>query len=167
MKGVVGVVGLGIMGGAMARNLTKAGWEVVGFDIVAERRSEAEAAGIAGADSAAAVAARAPTIIMSLPSAAAAHAVARELAGAKERRVVVETSTLALEDKEEIRRVLEAGGHVALDFAAVRHRRAGADRRPRRLRKRRFRDDRRPSCRCLPAFRARRTISAPSATAAA
>ena len=115
MKGVVGVVGLGIMGGAMARNLTKAGWEVVGFDIVAERRSEAEAAGIAGADSAAAVAARAPTIIMSLPSAAAAHAVARELAGAKERRVVVETSTLSLEDKEEIRRVLEAAGHVALD----------------------------------------------------
>ena len=44
MKGVIGVVGLGIMGGAIARNLTKAGWEVVGFDIVAERRSEAEAA---------------------------------------------------------------------------------------------------------------------------
>src|SRR5919106_1159738 len=101
--------------GAMARNLTKAGWEVVGFDIVAERRSEAEAAGIAGADSAASVAARAPTIIMSLPSAGAAHAVARELAGAQERRVVVETSTLSLEDKEEIRRVLEAAGHVALD----------------------------------------------------
>ena len=39
MKGIVGVVGLGIMGGAMARNLTKAGWEVVGFDIVADRRS--------------------------------------------------------------------------------------------------------------------------------
>jgi putative dehydrogenase len=115
MKGAVGVVGLGIMGAAMARNLTKAGWEVVGFDIVAERRSEAEAAGIAGADSVAAVALRAPTIIMSLPSAAAAQAVARELAGAKERRVVVETSTLALEDKEEIRRVLEAAGHVALD----------------------------------------------------
>ena len=94
MKGVVGVVGLGIMGGAMARNLVRGGWEVVGFDVLAERRSEAEAAGILAANSAAAVAARAPTIIMSLPSAAAALAVARELAGAKESRVVVETSTL-------------------------------------------------------------------------
>src|SRR5687768_1498118 len=103
MKGVVGVVGLGIMGGAMARNLTKADWEVVGFDIDADRRSEAETADVIVAESAAAVAKRAPTIIMSMPSAAAAQAVARELAGAKERRVVVETSTLTLEDKAEIR----------------------------------------------------------------
>src|ERR1700730_381820 len=29
----VGVVGLGIMGGAFAENLVKAGWHVVGFDI--------------------------------------------------------------------------------------------------------------------------------------
>jgi 3-hydroxyisobutyrate dehydrogenase-like beta-hydroxyacid dehydrogenase len=115
MKRIVGVVGLGIMGGAMARNLSKAGWEVVGFDIDAKRRSEAESANVAVAESAAAVADRAPTIIMSLPSAAAAQAVARELAGVKESRVIVETSTLALDDKAEIRRVLEAAGHVALD----------------------------------------------------
>ena len=115
MKGVAGVVGLGIMGGAMARNLTKAGWEVVGFDIDARQRSEAEAAGVAVAKSAAAVAERAPTIIMSLPSAAAALAVAKELAGAGEKRVIVETSTLSLEDKEEIARILGEGGHVALD----------------------------------------------------
>jgi 3-hydroxyisobutyrate dehydrogenase-like beta-hydroxyacid dehydrogenase len=99
----------------MARNLTKADWEVVGFDIDAERRSEAETADVIVAESAAAVAKRAPTIIMSMPSAAAAQAVARELAGAKERRVIVETSTLTLEDKAEIRRVLEEAGHVALD----------------------------------------------------
>src|SRR5688500_17581050 len=115
MKRVVGVVGLGIMGGAMARNLSKAGWDVVGFDIDAERRSEAKSARIAVADSAAAVADRVPTIIMSLPSAAAAQTVARELAGVKESRVIVETSTLALDDKAEIRRILEAAGHVALD----------------------------------------------------
>ena len=115
MKRVVGVVGLGIMGGAMARNLRKAGWDVVGFDVDAARRGEAEGAGVAVAGSAAAVADRAATIIMSLPSAAAAQAVARELAGVKERRVIVETSTLGLDDKAEIRRVLEAAGHVALD----------------------------------------------------
>lgn len=115
MAGTAGVVGLGIMGGAMARNLAKAGWRVVGFDIDAGARKVAAEAGVTLAESAAAVAAAAPTIIMSLPSTAAAHAVARELAGAREKRVIVETSTLALEDKEEIRRALEAGGHVALD----------------------------------------------------
>lgn len=115
MKGVVGVVGLGIMGGAMARNLAAAGWDVVGFDLDEARRSEAAAAGCTALESAAAVAGRAPSIIMSLPSASAALAVAREIATVREVRTIVETSTLALEDKEEIRRVLEAGGHVALD----------------------------------------------------
>jgi putative dehydrogenase len=115
MKGVVGVVGLGIMGGAMARNLTKAGWEIVGFDVDAGARQKAGEAGVRLAESAGAVAAEAETIITSLPSPAAALAVAGEIAAATARRVVVETSTLSLEDKQKMRRVLEAGGHVALD----------------------------------------------------
>ena len=32
-KGKVGIVGLGIMGGAFAKNLVAAGWRVVGYDI--------------------------------------------------------------------------------------------------------------------------------------
>ena len=32
-KGTVGVIGLGIMGGAFGKNLVKAGWRVVGYDI--------------------------------------------------------------------------------------------------------------------------------------
>lgn len=32
-KGTVGVVGLGIMGGAIAANLASAGWRVIGFDV--------------------------------------------------------------------------------------------------------------------------------------
>ena len=40
-RGAVGVIGLGIMGGAFAKNLAKAGWRVVGFDISAARRREA------------------------------------------------------------------------------------------------------------------------------
>ena len=115
MKGVVGVVGLGIMGGAIARNLPKAGWEVVGYDLHPDRRREAEADGVAVAPNAAAVARRAETVLMSLPSAAAAKAVAGELAGEKATRTIVETSTLSLRDKEEIRRVLEGAGHTALD----------------------------------------------------
>ena len=37
-KRKVGVVGLGIMGGAFARNLVAAGWEVTGYDIDQTRR---------------------------------------------------------------------------------------------------------------------------------
>ena len=32
-KGKVGIVGLGIMGGAFARNLNAASWRVVGYDV--------------------------------------------------------------------------------------------------------------------------------------
>ena len=42
----VGVIGLGIMGGAIAKNLAAAGWNVVGHDIDDGRRKEAAAAGV-------------------------------------------------------------------------------------------------------------------------
>ena len=40
MDKTVGIVGLGIMGGAIARNLVDRGWRVIGFDIDAARRAE-------------------------------------------------------------------------------------------------------------------------------
>ncbi len=40
MDKTVGIVGLGIMGGAIARNLVDRGWRVIGFDIDASRRVE-------------------------------------------------------------------------------------------------------------------------------
>ena len=49
-KGAVGIVGLGIMGGAFAHNLHAAGWRVIGHDIDAKRR---RALGRAGVDIAA------------------------------------------------------------------------------------------------------------------
>ena len=45
-KGTVGIIGLGIMGGAFAKNLSRAGWRVVGYDISAARRREAARAGV-------------------------------------------------------------------------------------------------------------------------
>ncbi len=115
MKGAVGIVGLGIMGGAIAGSLIRAGWETVGFDVDEVARKKAGAAGVRLVGRAAAVADGTPTIIMSLPSPAAALKVAGELAAVSDRRVVVETSTLALEDKDEIQRVLESAGHGVLD----------------------------------------------------
>lgn len=116
MKGQVGIVGLGIMGGAMARNLAASGWEVHGFDTSGERCDAARAAGVRIAADAAALAHTAPTILFSLPSAAAVRATAAEIAAASPaRRVVIEASTLALEDKLAAAEVLERAGHVALD----------------------------------------------------
>ena len=55
----VGIIGLGIMGGAIARNLVERGWAVVGFDTEPARRSELELAGVTIVDGAGAVASRA------------------------------------------------------------------------------------------------------------
>ena len=44
--GAVGVIGLGIMGGAYACHLVPAGWRVVGFDIDAAARRKAARAGV-------------------------------------------------------------------------------------------------------------------------
>jgi 3-hydroxyisobutyrate dehydrogenase-like beta-hydroxyacid dehydrogenase len=115
-KGTVGIVGLGIMGGAFAKNLAAAGWHVVGYDISAARRREAKRAGVELAKSAADVAARAATILTSLPSPGALMATARAITAAKlPRKVLVEMSTFAIADKEKAARVLGKAGHITLD----------------------------------------------------
>ena len=112
----VGVIGLGIMGSAMAANLLKSGYRVVGYDVLAARRSEQRRAGGLVAANAAAVARRADIVICSLPSAAALRAVAGELAATRRRGlVVVETSTLPLAVKEEEHRRLAHAGITLLD----------------------------------------------------
>ncbi|RAI32369.1 NAD(P)-binding domain-containing protein, partial [Rhodoplanes serenus] len=44
-KGAVGIVGLGIMGGAFAKNLVASGWRVTGYDIDPARRRALARAG--------------------------------------------------------------------------------------------------------------------------
>ncbi len=64
----VGVIGLGIMGGAMSANLLKDGFRVVGFDVDMAMRDALVERGGEAADSPAAVAREADIIISSLPS---------------------------------------------------------------------------------------------------
>src|SRR5215813_216985 len=99
-KGAVGVVGLGIMGGAYARLLARAGWDVVGFDTNAPRRKEAARAGVRILADAKSVAAAAPVIITSLPSPAALEStVTGIIAAGAPRRVLIEAGTFSLADK--------------------------------------------------------------------
>ena len=110
MKQAVGVIGLGIMGSAMSANLVKAGFDVRGYDIVASRRAALKRAG--GRPAASVSALKAPVVITSLPSADALHAVAHQL---KTRCLVIETSTLPIEDKERARAALKRKGLTLLD----------------------------------------------------
>jgi 3-hydroxyisobutyrate dehydrogenase-like beta-hydroxyacid dehydrogenase len=116
MKGTVGIIGLGIMGGAFARNLTADGWTVVGYDPDITRSAEARAAGVQLVHSAEALAETASDIITSLPTARAAldtaEVIARTRAGP---RTIIEASTLALDDKMQFHDILKKAGHTALD----------------------------------------------------
>jgi len=115
-KGTVGVIGLGIMGGAFAKNLAAAGWRVVGYDTNAARRREAQRAGVEIADNAADVAAKVPTVLTSLPKAQALMDTVRKIAAAKlPRKLLVEMSTFAISDKENAGRALRKAGHLMLD----------------------------------------------------
>jgi 3-hydroxyisobutyrate dehydrogenase-like beta-hydroxyacid dehydrogenase len=116
MDKTIGVIGLGIMGGAFAKNLVAAGWRVIGCDVEPAPCEEARAAGIEVADGAAAVAEAASDIITSLPTPKAVLETARIIARAAGKgRTVIEASTLALADKSEVQRILAEGGHAALD----------------------------------------------------
>lgn len=113
---LVGIIGLGIMGGAIARNLLAAGYRIVGHDIDEAKRKEMAAAGVEMANGAAAVAGKAETILTSLPKETALNATVREIAGAGlPRRIVAELSTFTLDDKQAAQRVLQEAGHVLLD----------------------------------------------------
>jgi L-threonate 2-dehydrogenase len=116
MTGIVGVIGLGIMGGAMARHMAKGGFTVYGFDLSADAVEAARGDGVETLASAAAVAEKADVIICSLPSPLALKAVAEEVAASSAAGcVLMETSTLKIADKEAARDVLAAAGHTLLD----------------------------------------------------
>ncbi len=112
----VGLLGLGIMGSAMAANLMKAGFAVVGYDPIAARRRDHARAGGRVARSATDVARLADVVITSLPTAAALLDVAGELAqGYGAPKHVIETSTLPIAAKEDARRKLAGAGIMLLD----------------------------------------------------
>jgi L-threonate 2-dehydrogenase len=115
-KGTVGIVGLGIMGGAFAQNLVAVGWRVVGFDIAPARRRQMARLGVEVAADAADVARKAKVIITSLPKPAALASTVDAIVKAKlPRRVVVEASTFTMEDKARAKSKLSKAGHVMLD----------------------------------------------------
>lgn len=115
----IGSIGLGIMGGAFARHLLSDGFAVTGFDIDAKRRAALKKLGGIPATTAAAVSGQCTILVTSLPSIAAVNAAFFSKGGiadtAKRGTVVIETSTLPLAVKHEIRDRCAKNGITVLD----------------------------------------------------
>jgi putative dehydrogenase len=112
----VGMIGLGIMGSAMSKNLLRAGFLVTGYDILASALAAFGAAGGRPVKSAREAAAAADIVITSLPSAAALQDVVRELKSLpRADRTLAETSTFALDDKLRAQGELGEAGIIMLD----------------------------------------------------
>src|SRR6201996_6266859 len=113
---VAGMIGLGIMGSAISRNLVERGWRVIGYDIDAARKKETAEAGVTIAADIAEVVRDTPIILTSLPTPAAVMDVAQAIAATGQPpRIVAELSTLTLADKSRFEAILSKAGHIALD----------------------------------------------------
>jgi 3-hydroxyisobutyrate dehydrogenase-like beta-hydroxyacid dehydrogenase len=122
MKPVIGIIGLGIMGSAMAEALIGAGYRVVGYDLHATPRQRLKRAGGHALPSCAAVASKADVLITSLPSVAALDDVVEKIAPAcatkrksMRRLITIETSTLPIADKERAMKRLKTVRVTVLD----------------------------------------------------
>jgi putative dehydrogenase len=115
MAGMIGIIGLGIMGGAMAANLLERGWRVYGMDVNPDRCAAFRSAGGIACPDVASVCEETPVVLTSLPTPAALHQVTADIAKVSAPHVVIETSTMALSDKLGARDVLARAGHTPLD----------------------------------------------------
>ena len=115
----IGMIGVGIMGSAMSANLLKAGYEVIGYDVAPQQLDGLVREGGSGAGSCREVAEQADVVITSLPSGEALQQVVNAkgglVAAQKKDLIVIETSTLTLEDKQSAHDALNAVGTEILD----------------------------------------------------
>ena len=112
----IGIIGLGIMGSAIAAHVIEAGHRVLGYDVRAARLRELRAAGGVAARTGADVGRSSRIVITSLPSAdALTETVGALVQAAGRHQIVVETSTLPIDAKQRARAKLRARGIHLLD----------------------------------------------------
>jgi 3-hydroxyisobutyrate dehydrogenase-like beta-hydroxyacid dehydrogenase len=112
----IGVIGLGVMGSAMARNLLAAGHQVLGFDIDPQKCSTFVDIGGEAASNTGEVAGAVDVVVLSLPTTAALAEVADEIAASADAGLVcLEAGTFPLHAKLDARAVLSAAGVDLLD----------------------------------------------------
>ena len=119
MTAQVGIVGLGVLGSAIAEVLLANKFRVAGYDTDATKARNLDARGLTRAASARDLVSGADTVLTCLPTAEALEAatsdnqgiVSPDLAG----KIVIETSTLPIPDKEAARLRVETAGAGMLD----------------------------------------------------
>jgi 2-hydroxy-3-oxopropionate reductase len=115
----IGFIGLGIMGRPMAKNLLKAGHELVVFDIVAEAVAEVVKAGAAAGASAKEVASRSELIVTMLPNSPEVKSAVLGkdgvIEGVRPGAIVVDMSSIAPLAAKEVAAALAEKGAEMLD----------------------------------------------------
>ena len=116
MTKTVGIIGLGPMGGNIARLLLGKQFKVFGFDVNTDCIGALDGAGLGAASSAADVAAKADVVITSLPNAGALdEVVGRILEHDRPGQIVIECSTLTVDQKIAAHGRLAEAGKILLD----------------------------------------------------
>ncbi len=119
MNKKLGFIGLGIMGKPMARNLLKAGYEVVCYDIVAGNVANVVAAGAKAAASSKAVAQQCPIVITMLPNSPhvkeAVLGSGGVLEGAEPGTILIDMSSIAPLASQEVAKACSAKGVKMID----------------------------------------------------
>jgi len=89
----IGLIGLGLLGSAIAERLLTSGQSVVGYDLEPARRAELQQAGGVAASSIADVVSVAPVVILSLPDSHSVQRVTSEFTSTAEGKLVIDTTT--------------------------------------------------------------------------
>lgn len=115
--GSIGFIGLGVMGAPMAANLSRAGFDVLGYTRSSKALTQLEAAGGSAASSAAAVAEGCRVVITMLPDDAAVGTVFLDslLPNVRPGAVLVDMSTVSPMLSRSLAEQAEQAGAVALD----------------------------------------------------
>jgi 3-hydroxyisobutyrate dehydrogenase len=115
----IGFIGLGNMGGPMAKNLVQAGHQVAGFDLVPAALEAATANGVATKASAAEAIEGAEVVVSMLPAGEHVRAVylgdAGLIAKAARGRLMIDSSTIDVASAREVHEAAAAVGHLMLD----------------------------------------------------
>lgn len=90
----IGLIGLGLMGTALAERFTQAGWSILGWDISSERCTAlAKLAKVSIADSSSEVLAQCDFVVLSLPSHEVVETVLLSVVALRPNHVIIDTST--------------------------------------------------------------------------